>query len=49
VELGALVAKALAEGGAILLDTSSESAEVLRGLGDGLIETITSTEAIILE
>ena len=36
VELGALVAEALREGRAILLDTSRESAEVLSSLGDGL-------------
>ena len=36
VELGALVAEALREGRAILLDTSRESAEVLGSLGDGL-------------
>ena len=36
VELRALVAEALREGRAILLDTSRESAEVLGSLGDGL-------------
>ena len=36
VEFGALVAEALREGRAILLDTGRESAEVLRGLGHGL-------------
>ena len=36
VELGALVAEALRECRAILLDTSRESAEVLSSLGDGL-------------
>ena len=42
VELGTLVAKTLAERGAILLDTSSESAEVLCGLGNGLTGIVAS-------
>ena len=40
VELGALVAHALLERGAILPHTGSQSTEVLDGLGNGLSQTM---------